>query len=73
MAHALAYWLKQVMDENPSPDMDIVQVDSDGNEVSRHRLKNVQLARVEVTEDPPPEDAVTLRFDHVLPPPPEAK
>lgn len=71
MAHALAHWLKQVMDDQPSADMDFVQVDSDGNEVSRHRLKNVELLRVEVTDEGPPLDTVTLRYDQIMPHPTE--
>ena len=69
VAHALADWFQSAMKESGSPDLDVVEVDADGNEVRRLRLKNASLLRVEVPEANAVDAAskpIELKFDHSI-------
>lgn len=63
-AHMLAEMVQRMQKESGSQDIDIVEVDKDGNEVRRVRMKNAKLLRVEVSEDSDAVEHVTdLKFE----------
>lgn len=64
MAHALAWMVQQMQEAAGTNDVVIVETDAGGNELSRVKLINAKLLRVEVMEEgDAAESVMQLRFE----------